>query len=273
MINKFAKEFSMEIMVAKWLLLLGAIGCLYYVKPFYVVNPGQTAVHLRLGALVKSHEISGWYFKFPVIDNVLFINNRICKSEIETTALSKDLQFVSIGVAINYRISDALKLYKHVGTDFVAVIIDPFAQESIKAVVAKYTAENLIQSRHEAKDRVCEELKARLQPLYIDLVDFNFVHLDFHADFIKAVEDKQIAQQKAMTAKNKTEQVREEMIQSKERTDAEAYALKVKRDAVTEELIELQKVEALHRSIDKWDGRLPNVMSGTMPFIDANTIR
>ena len=46
----------------------------------------------------------------PVIDSVIYINNRICKSVIETTALSKDLQFVSIGVAINYRISNAIAL-------------------------------------------------------------------------------------------------------------------------------------------------------------------
>lgn len=241
-----------------------------YAKPFYIVNPGYTALHLRLGAVVRAREVSGWYSKMPFIDKIIYINNRICKSVIETTALSKDLQFVSIGVAINYKINSAIKLYQNVGTEFEAVIIDPFAQESIKAVVAKYTAENLIQYRHDAKDKVFLELRERLLPLNIELVDFNFVHSDFSKEFIKAVEEKQIAQQHAMTAKNRTEQVKEEVIQSKSRTDAEVYSLKVKKESVTAELIELQKVEAMIKAIDKWDGNLPRVMSSITPFLNMD---
>lgn len=168
---------------------------------FYIVNPGYTALHLRLGQIINSHISSGCYYKFPFIDEIIYINNRICKSVIETTALSKDLQFVSIGVAINYKINNAIKLYENVGIDFERVIIDPFAQESIKAVVAKYTAEDLIQYRHDAKDKVYLELKERLSKLDIELIDFNFVHSDFSADFIKAVEEKQIAEQSSKLPK------------------------------------------------------------------------
>lgn len=235
---------------------------------FYIVEPGYTALHLRLGQIIAAHENSGWYFKAPLVDSVIYINNRICKSVIETTALSKDLQTVSIGVAINYKINNAIKLYQTVGTEFEQVIIDPFAQESIKAVVAKYTAEDLIQYRHDAKDKVCSELKDRLLPLNITLIDFNFVHSDFSPDFIKAVEEKQIAEQSAKTARNLTEKVKEEALQTKSKAEAEAYALKVKKEAVTQELIELKKAESLIKAIEKWDGKLPQVSGGTTPFIN-----
>ncbi len=235
---------------------------------FYIVDPGFTALHLRLGKVIDVRETSGFYAKAPFIDNIIYINNRICKSVIETTALSKDLQFVSIGVAINYKINDAVKLYQTVGTDFERVIIDPFAQESIKAVVAKYTAEDLIQYRHAAKDKVSLELAERLLPLNIMLIDFNFVHSDFSADFIKAVEEKQIAEQSAKTAKNLTEKVKEEALQVKSRAEADAYALHVKKDAVTKELIALKKADALLKAIEKWDGRLPKVSGGNTPFIN-----
>ncbi len=235
---------------------------------FYIVEPGYTALHMRLGQVVAVRETSGSYFKIPLIDNINYINNRICKSVIETTALSKDLQSVSIGVAINYRINDAVKLFRTVGTEFETVIIDPFAQESIKAVVAKYTAEDLIQFRHAAKDKVSLELGERLLPLNIMLIDFNFVHSDFSPDFIKAVEEKQIAEQSAKTAKNLTEKVKEEAVQLKSRAEAEAYALQVKKDSVTPELIALKKVDALLKAIEKWDGRLPRVSGGNTPFIN-----
>jgi regulator of protease activity HflC (stomatin/prohibitin superfamily) len=243
------------------------------VASIYIVNPGYTALHVRLGRIVAAQDTSGFYVKFPLVDNIIYINNRICKSVIETTALSKDLQFVSIGVAINYKINNAIQLYQTVGTDFEKVIIDPFAQESIKAVVAKYTAEDLIQYRHDAKDKVFLELRNRLLPLNIALVDFNFVHSDFSPDFIKAVEEKQIAEQSAKTAKNLTEKVKEEALQTKSKADAQAYALKVKKDSVTTELIALQKVEAFMKAIEKWNGQLPKVVgTGSLLNINPNEI-
>ncbi|MCL4361600.1 prohibitin family protein [Candidatus Dependentiae bacterium] len=263
-----------NIAIFGFLTVLGALlaWTVYSNAPFYIVEPGQTALHLRLGRFVQAHEVSGCYFKMPAIDSVIYINNRICKTVIETTALSKDLQFVSIGVAINYKINNAIELYKTVGTDFEKVIIDPFAQESIKAVVAKYTAEDLIQFRHDAKEKVYSELKSRLLPLNITLIDFNFVHSDFSPDFIKAVEEKQIAEQSAKTAKNLTEKVKEEVIQTRSRADAEAYSLKIKKESVTAELIALKKAEALIKAIEKWDGKLPHVSGGNTPFINLNDI-
>ena len=238
-------------------------------ESFYIVNPGYTVLHMRMGKFIQANTEAGWYLKVPVIDSVISIDNRIQKSVIETTALSKDLQTVSIGVAINYRINDAILLYQTVGTNFEQIIIDPFAQESVKAVVAKYTAEDLIQYRHDAKDKVFNELKDRLAALNITLIDFNFIHSDFSPDFIKAVEEKQIAVQSAITAKNLTEKVKEEVIQTRSRAEAEAYALKIKKESVTQELIELKKVEVQIKAIEKWDGILPRVVSGNIPFINV----
>jgi regulator of protease activity HflC (stomatin/prohibitin superfamily) len=174
---------------------------------------------------------------------------------------------VSIGITLNYRIVNAVDLYKHIGTDFNKIIIDPYAQETTKAVIAKFTAENLIQYRHDAKDMVYNELRDRLATLYIDLVDINFVHLDFSPDFIRAVESKQIALQHSITAKNLTEKVNEESLQTMRRADAEAYSLRIKKESATPALIELKKIEALSKAVDKWDGVLPSTMTGMMSLL------
>ena len=242
-------------------ILLSLIGISALFGCYYVLEPGETAIHLRMGSMIKCTQESGTYFKMPFIDSIKTMNNRIQKVRIETESLSKDLQFVSIGVALNYQISDALNLFKDVGTDFEKIIIDPLAQESIKAIVACYTAEELIQHRHEAKDKVLSDIKTRLIPRYINLIDFNFVHLDFHDEFMKAVENKQIAQQSAMAEKNLTEKVREEMLQKRLQSETEVYNLKIKKEALTPELLELKKIE-------KWDGRLPQVTGNATPFIN-----
>lgn len=237
---------------------------------FYTIEPGFTALQLRLGKVVAVYNISGFYFKIPFIDRIIKINTQINKAAIETTGMSRDLQTVSVGMVVNYRISDVFKLYQEIGTNFERVIIDPFTQESVKAVIAKFTAEDLIQSRHEAKEKVVQELQDRLAPRYLQLIDFNFIHLDFSPDFIKAVEEKQIAEQSAKTAKNLTAKVHEEAVQTRARAEAEAYALKVKKEAVTQELIELQQVEVQLKAIEKWNGILPQVNSGILPLLSLS---
>jgi len=167
---------------------------------------------------------------------------------------------VAAEVAINYRINDAIKLYKTVGIDFERVILNPYSQESIKAIVARFTAEDLITRRDQAKDEVFHALKDRLDPVFIELIDFNFVHLDFTAQFTHAVEEKQIAEQTAKTAHNLTEQVKEEALQTKTRADAEAYALNVRKNCTTPEIIALKKIE-------KWDGKLPDVYGSSLPML------
>ncbi len=240
---------------------------------FYTVQPGFTALQLRMGKIIAAEDQSGIKFKMPFIDKIIYINTRISKAREQTTALSHDLQTVNVGMVINYRVINPLKLYQNIGTHFKEVIIDPFSQESVKAIIAQFTAEDLIQSRHIAKEKTLQNLRSRLQPLYIELVDFNFTHLDFSTEFIKAVEDKQIAEQSAKTAKNRTESVKEEANQARIRAEGEAYSLKVKRESITPELISLKEVEAQIKAIEKWDGRLPLYTGNSTPLIALPSVK
>lgn len=246
-----------------------AFGIYFAQDCFYTVNPGFVAIHTRLGKIMDQKVEPGLYIKLPLLDAVQYFDMRIQKArpDVETKGMSKDLQPVSVGLVVNYRIENALKLYQNIGSDFEHIIIEPFTQESVKAIIAKFTAEDLIQRRHEAKEMVIAELTERLASRYIQLVDCNFTHFDFSHDFIKAVEDKQIAEQRAKQAKNLTEKVKEEALQARTRSEAEAFALKIKRESVTPELIRLQEIEAQFKAIEKWNGVLPSVTGTNTPFI------
>lgn len=262
-VREFMKIFTILFLVS---LVLGG---LYFANDsFYIVRPGFTAMHTRLGAIIAQNN-AGYYFKFPIIDAVQTFDMRIQKArpDVETKAMSKDLQPVDVGIVVNYRVSDARKIYQEIGTDFEHIIIDPFTQETVKAIIARFTAEDLIQRRHEAKDMVITELAERLASRHIQLIDCNFTHLDFSKAFIHAVEDKQIAEQHAKQAKNLTEKVKEEALQTRTRAEAEAFSLKVKRESVTQELIRLQEIEAQLKAIEKWNGVLPSVTGTATPFI------
>ena len=249
---------------------------IFILSCFYMVDPGETALHLRAGTFIAQISEPGCYFQFPFIDSIITINNRIQKVTIETQAMSKDLQRVSVGIAINYRICDPLLLYRKVGLSYEETIINPLAQEAIKAVMAKYSAEDLIVFRHEVKDKIYIDLNTKLTNSYIALSDLNFIHSDFSKDFNEIVEEKQIAEQTAKRAKNITESIREEALQSRLKSDAEAYAIKVmadaeaysikaKRESVTKDIVML-------KAIEKWNGTVPRVITGQNGILNFKDI-
>ena len=69
------------------------------------------------------------------------------------TAVSNDLQEVQTTIALNYHISpsQANIIYQQAGADYADRIIAPTIQESVKASVAKFNAEELITKRATAK--------------------------------------------------------------------------------------------------------------------------
>lgn len=250
----------------KLLMLLSALVAailIYFLKPFYILHPGFTALHLRLGRITGMQKEGGIYFKYPLIDSIVQMPNGIIKASIETSALSKDLQAISIGIDVNYRYINEIELYKATRGQAEEIVLVPFCHESIKAVIACYTAEDLIQNRHAAKEKIYSDLKERLKPHFIDFIEVNFAHADFSEEFIKAVESKQIALQESIKAKNLTEKVREVAVQTKLVADADAYAQQVKKLSATKELAQL-------KAIEKWDGVLPRIVTGTIPFISLD---
>lgn len=70
-----------------------------------------------------------------------------------------------------------------------------------------------------------------------------------------------------MKAQRDLERVQFEAQQQIER--AEAEALRIQRQEVTPELIQLREIEARRTAIEKWDGKLPSVTGGVIPFINV----
>lgn len=257
--NEFDTIIKYKYVILSVLAIIGFV----LLTPFYTLDPGYTAIHLRLGKIIDVQRDGGVYYMTPLIDEIVYMSNGIQRASIETSALSKDLQAISIGIDVNYRYINEVDLYKSTRGKAENIILIPFCHESIKAVVAKYTAEDLILNRHAAKEMIYKDLKDRLRPHFIDFIEVNFSHADFSAEFIKSVENKQIALQQSMMAKNLTEKVRENAIQAKLTADAEAYAQQVKKQSATKELAQL-------KAIEKWDGVLPRVISGAIPFIELD---
>lgn len=235
-------------------IVIAALVCFLCIAGCYTVDPGYSSIHMRLGYVIGEYNEPGFHLYYPLLDNVVIMDRRIQKSVIKTEAFSHDLQVIDVEVAINHRIQNPLSIYENIGADYAETVINPYTQESVKATIAQFTAEDLTQQREHAKELVKEDLRNALSNIDIILVDFNFLHVDFHEDFIRSVERKQIAEQRSKQSKFETIRVKEEALQIKERADAEAYSLKVQKEMATPQL-------ALLKAIEKWDGKLPKMIT------------
>ena len=167
---------------------------------FTVVQAGHTGVVVNLGKVSENVLEEGLHFKIPFVSEIVQVDNRVLKTEVESNAASKDLQNISSKVSINYRVNraDSARIYKNVGSDFTNVIVNPAIQECVKSVAAKYTAEQLITNRATVSSEMEEAISQKINPYGLSIEVFNIVNFDFSEEFNKAIEAKQTAQQEAL---------------------------------------------------------------------------
>ena len=91
-------------------------------------------------------------FNIPFAEQVVPLEVRTLKFQADASAASNDLQEVQTTIALNYHISpsQANIIYQKLGADYADRIIAPTIQESVKASVAKFNAEELITKRAKA---------------------------------------------------------------------------------------------------------------------------
>lgn len=244
---------------------------LVFVFRLWVVVPaGHRGVVLQFGA-VKGAMGEGLHFLLPVVQRVELVDVRVQKTETEAAAASRDLQNVRSLIAVNFHVDPAgvAELYQKVGMRYAATIIAPAVQECVKAVTAQYTAEELITERQQVSARMGEQLGAKLRSYGIVVDGFNVVNFDFSEEFNRAIEAKQAAEQLALKAQRDLERVKIEAEQKLTQARAEAEALKIQKQEVTPELLRLREIEATLKAIEKWDGKLPQVTGGAVPFLQV----
>jgi len=252
------------------LIFLVGFGFVMFTSGYFTVKPGEVAIKIRLGKLSGAYE-EGFYIKIPFIDEIGKYSIKIKRTDINTEAFSKDLQPVKVQIAINHRIekTNVESVYRNLGIDYENSVLDPITQEETKAVLSKYSAEEIISNRTDITKAISEVVKSRMLEKQIVVTDLSITDFDFSEIFLKAIEDKQIAAQMALKAKNDVERVKQEAEQTMERARAEAASLKMQRDALSPTLVQLRSVEAQVKAIEKWDGKLPQYSGGNaLPFIN-----
>jgi regulator of protease activity HflC (stomatin/prohibitin superfamily) len=240
-------------------------------QSFVIVQAGHRGIVLQLGAVQPVVLEEGMHFKIPFVQTVIPVEVRVQKAESSQVSASRDLQTVTTTVAVNFHLdgNTVNNLYKNVGVEYQSRIVDPAIGEALKAVTAQYTAEELISKRSEVSATVKEVLSAKLSIYNMILDEINITEFNFSEDFNRAIEQKQIAEQNALKARLDLERVKIEKEQEITRAQAQAESLRLQKQEVTVELIQLRQIEAELEAIKKWDGKMPNVTGGATPFINV----
>lgn len=236
-------------------------------NPFVIIGPGERGVVTNFGAVQDQVLDEGFHFRVPIYQEVIKMDVKIHKEEVDAAAVSKDLQPVSTKVALNFHLApdSVAKLYQEVGLEYPTRMIAPAMQETIKAATAKYTAEELVTKRDAVATEIKDRLDSKLRPYGIIVDQLNTTNFEFSTEFNAAIEAKQIAEQQALKAQRDLERIKIEAEQKIAQAQAEAESLRLQRTEITPELIQKQMVE-------KWDGHYPQTMVVTggsaMPIIN-----
>lgn len=197
-IMKEAWPALVSIVLAVLVLIVGCIA---------IVPTGYTGILTTFGRVEDKTISAGFNFIAPW-QNVVKMDNRTQKVQIQTSAFSSDIQQVDLLLAVNYCIdqSTAQELYRTVGTNYYENIMFPRIQENTKAVFSQYTAENLIAKRDMLSDQVQENTSNDMKRYGITIVSISIEDIDFTDAFTNAVEAKQVAAQEKLTEQTKQEQ-------------------------------------------------------------------
>lgn len=260
-----------------------------------IVPSGAVGVVTHMGRVDAAPLGEGYHWKLPFYTNVEMMSTRLHTDKTQAQAASKDLQQVSAELTVPFTLkaSDAPAVYQKIGNleQVESNIINPGVLESVKSVMAQYTAEELVTKRELVKTKVEEQLKAYVNealhdkgiPAAVAIGNVAITHFDFSPEFNKSIELKVKAEQDALRAENEKRQKITEAEATRDsqkaRADGEAYATKVQSQAEADAI--RIKAAALKdnpdivnlNAVQKWDGKLPVYTGGApVPFIKLDEL-
>lgn len=237
-------------------------------ESFTIVPPGHVGVQVTMGNVNPVALQSGVNFVNP-ISSVRNVEIRVKRADLkEAQAGTKDLQSVHTDIVIQYNMSPTKvpAIYSQFGLNVDDKILGPGVNEAFKTVTAHYNSEELITKRDQVSAEILSHVRSKVAPFDIEVQGISLVNFGFSPEYQKAIEAKVIATQQKQKAEQDLERIKVEAQSRIAQAEGEAKAIAIQASAIQSQggaaYVQL-------KAIEKWDGNLPNVMSGAMPFINV----
>src|SRR5262244_3251306 len=269
---------------------IGIPALVFLFSIFRVIPAGHVGVKVLFGQVDPVPLREGLNLVWNPLYDIVIMDTRVQKHTTRYDAASKDLQAVHVDMVLNYRLMPdrAPDVYKSIGLNYSNVIVDPAAQEVLKAQTATHNAAEILVRRQAIKNDVQTGITQWLAKYGVELKEASLANIRFDANYERAIEAKQIEEQKA-------EQKRYELIQAQRQAEIAAATAKGKGDAAREEAKGVAdalrikgEAEAAYNArvaasltqpliqqqyLTKWDGRLPQFTFGgnAVPLVQLPT--
>jgi regulator of protease activity HflC (stomatin/prohibitin superfamily) len=247
---------------------------------FVIVPAGHRGVVLWWGSVEKRIMGEGLNFKVPIAEGVIKVDVRVQPHPFkEIDAASKEYQMVKLTGMMNFHIDPSYvnDLYQKVGLDFANKVIDPAFNDFVKEVVPIYQITEILPKREDIRKRAMTKLGDNLARYHIIVDDIYFANIRFSPEYEKAVEAKQVAQQQVETQRQVLAQ-REIEAQQKVATakgEAESILVVAQGQAKANDALSrsISPILVQYKGIERWNGILPQVSGGAVPFIDLGKMQ
>ena len=251
---------------AKWFvgIPLALIAIIFFAASIIVIPNGHAGVMVRFQKTTGVIYENGLHWK-SILDVPVSMSIKTQLFEDTATAASKDLQDVSTGLGINYKLSlkEAAEVYQTIGREYIAVIANPVIQETVKEVTSTYNAEDMILRRADVKKDITKLLIDRLATRGIVVESVNIIDFDFSEEFTNAIEAKVVAVQKVLEAENKLRQIEVEARQAEQvakgeaaaaiaRANGQAEANKIVDASLTETILRYMFIDKMGADVKVW---------------------
>lgn len=252
-------------------------------RPLYTVPAGHRAVVFdRINGLLDDVKGEGIHMLIPGIQKANIMDTRITPKSMDTITGTKDLQNVHISLRMLFRPKEdeIPKLFQKLGLKFSDKVLEGIGNEVLKAVVAHYNADQLLTLRQQISNEIREQMQDRCRDFHILLEDISITDLSFSKDFAKAIEDKQVAQQKSERAKFVVEKAAQEKRIAIIGAEADAEAAALLSNAIRQHgrgMIEVRRIDTAIKVAETLAGNrgnvtyLPSANQGMLLNVDANS--
>lgn len=256
--KKFTKQGIAFILAS--VLLLFVFICVPF--SFNTVDTGEVAVVKYLG---KAREVrtAGTYWDFWMTNKYQTYDGKVQNIDISTQAYSSDAQTMTIAMTLQYQVmtDKVMEIAAQYGSlEALTTRINAIATEKTKAVLSSHKAMDIIANRQDMSPAVEEAIRNAIgEEYFVNVVAVVLTNIDFSDQFETAVEEKMIAEQ----AKLKADYENETKI-AKAEADAKAKVTEAEAEAKANELLQKTLTDKILQEmyLDKWDGKLPQVVAG-----------
>lgn len=260
----------------------------------YTIDEGHVGIVKRFGEATTQVN-PGLHYKIPLADTVNELEIRTRKNSEALKASTFEQMPVQVEVSVNWTVNraEAFDLYKNYGglDQFESRILDPRLRSAAKDALARFKAEQIIQSRGQVIQKIEETLEDTMNEFPVKLDSVQIENLILPAKYLQSIETKQTEKNLAAAEMHRLERQKLEAQREvntaeakrdaeKARADGSAYAIEIEAKAQAEAILVkglaeaetiLKKSEAIKENkmlveyikAQQWNGQMPTTVMGS----------